>query len=131
LPDSFNLMEQSRNPADINPGTLQPSALRLLAGGRGGAYTFRALRNSGLWVHAPGTVEDAEDAEGRASFTLRPWSPRPSSAVIHGLRAGVSLRMDGRPIAFGPGSPHRLLPERGTAILRLEGAGAVEAAVRP
>jgi hypothetical protein len=131
LPDSFNLMEQSRNPADINPGTLQPSALRLLAGGRGVAYTFRALRKSGLWVHAPGTVEVAEDGKERAAFTLRPWSPRPSTAVIHGVRKGVALRMDGRPVAFGTGSPHRLLPERDTAILRLEGAEAVEAEVRP
>ena len=32
LPDSFNLLAQSRNPSDINPGTLQPLAFRLLAG---------------------------------------------------------------------------------------------------
>ena len=48
LPDSFNLGPQSRNPADINPGTLQPPALRLLAGDRPAAipYEFRALRRA-------------------------------------------------------------------------------------
>ncbi|MFO0949677.1 MAG: hypothetical protein U0835_00705 [Isosphaeraceae bacterium] len=120
LPDSFNLMEQSRNPAAINPGTLQPSALRFLAGERGVAYTFRALRTSGLWVHAPGSVEVAEEGENRARLTVRPWSPRASSAVIHGVRPGTSLSIDGQPIAPGANSPHRLLPDRGTLILRLE-----------
>ncbi len=45
---------QSRNPSDINPGTLQPLALRLLAGDRPAAipYEFHAFRSSGLWVRA-------------------------------------------------------------------------------
>ena len=65
LPDSFNLLAQSRNPADINPGTLQPLAL-LLAGDHPAAtpYQFRALRSSGLWVHAPGAV-DVDRRRGR------------------------------------------------------------------
>ena len=45
LPDSYNLLAQSRNPADINPGTLQPLALRLLASDHAAAtpYQFRVL----------------------------------------------------------------------------------------
>ena len=109
LPDSFNLAEQSRNPADINPGTLQPPALRLLAGERGVAYTFRALRNSGLWIHVPGTVHVDEDGEKRASFTIWPWSPRHSYAVIHGVRPGVRVdSSDGR-CSFGTGAFAKLL----------------------
>jgi len=73
LPDSFNLSAQSRNPADINPGTLQPLALRLLAGDRPAAipYEFHAFRSSSLWVHAPGAVEAIRDQPGSAHFTVK------------------------------------------------------------
>lgn len=55
LPDSFDLVLQARNPADINPGTLQPLALELLAGRR--AYD--------LWNPAmPGTEPAAARANG-------------------------------------------------------------------
>jgi hypothetical protein len=126
LPDSYNLGPQSRNPADINPGTLQPPALRLLAGGRPAAipYEFRALRKSGLRVHAPGAVEVIEDTPASARFTVRPWSPRPSFVVIHGMTGrshGLSgVQIDGQPVALEP--PHQYLPDRGTLILQLEPA---------
>ena len=123
LPDSFNLEPQSRNPADINPATLQPLALRLLAGDRPAAipYEFRAFRKSGLWVHAPGAVESIEDTPASVRFTVRPWSPRPSFVVVHGVGRAPSLTVNGQPIAFGPASPHQLLPDRGTVIVRLDG----------
>ena len=127
LPDSFNLRAQSRNPADINPGTLQPLALRLLAGDRPAAipYEFRALRQSGLWVHAPGAVEVNEDTPASVRFTVRPWSPRPSFVVIHGREhpsapALDSVRINGQPITLDP--PHQYLPDRGTLILQLDAA---------
>jgi hypothetical protein len=116
LPDSFNLAEQSRNPPDINPGTLQPLALRLLAGEQGTAYSFRALRNSGLWIHAPGAIEVAEDRAGHASFTIRPWTTQSWYALIHGVRPGAAVSHNGkRP------SMQRLVADRGTLILRLDG----------
>jgi hypothetical protein len=95
LPDSFNLSAQSRNPADINPGTLQPLALRLLAGDRPASvpYEFHALRSSGLWVHAPGAVEATRDQPGSAYFTVKAWSPRPSFVVIHGLHRETAERV--------------------------------------
>jgi len=127
LPDSFNLSAQSRNPADINPGTLQPLALRLLAGDRPAAipYEFHAFRSSGLWVHAPGAVEAIGDQPGSAHFTVKAWSPRPSFVVIHGLHPGPAskappvVRLDGQPIALDP--PHQYLPDRGTLILEVQG----------
>jgi hypothetical protein len=121
LPDSFNLGTQSRNPADINPGTLQPSALRLLAGETGISYAFRALRQSGLWVHAPGQVGVVEDRAGLARFTIRPWSARPSYAVIHGVGRTPSLTVNGQVIPLGPDCPHQHLLDRGTLIVRLDG----------
>ena len=127
LPDSFNLSAQLRNPADINPGTLQPLALWLLAGDRPAAipYKFHALRSSGLWVHAPGAVEAIRDQPGSAHFTVKAWSPRPSFVVIHGLhrrpasKALPVVRLDGQPIALDP--PHQYLPDRGTLILEVKG----------
>jgi len=135
LPDSFNLSDQSRNPADINPGTLQPLALRLLAGDRPAAipYTFHAFRSSGLWVHAPGAVEVIRDRRGLARFTVKTWSPWPSFVVIHGLhpeavsKALPVVRLDGQPIALNP--PHLYLTDHGTLILGIKGDKPVEVEV--
>jgi hypothetical protein len=100
LPDSFNLTSQARNPADINPGTLQPGAIRLLAGPVARPYQFRALRGSGLWVCAPGAIEVEADADapGEAAFTVHPWISGPSFVVVHGVapEAEVSGEVVGR-----------------------------------
>jgi hypothetical protein len=122
LPDSFNLAAQSRNPADINPGTLQPLALRLLAAERGVAYDFRAMKRSGLWIHAAGAIEPVCDEPDEAIFTVRPWSTQPSFVVVHGFPVGAkppAARIGGRPIELNP--PHQFLADRGTMILRVEG----------
>ena len=126
LPDSYNLEPQSRNPADINPGTLQPMALRLLAASRPAQvpYEFRAFRKSGLRVHSPGALELTEDTPASVRFTVRPWSPQPSLVVVHGVNAIAPtppiVRINGQPIALDP--PHQFLPGRGTLILQLEDA---------
>jgi hypothetical protein len=123
LPDSFNLESQSRNPADINPATLLPPALRLMAGDRPAAipYEFRALRQSGLWVHAPGAVESIEDTPASLQFTVKPWSPRPSFIVVHSVNgradAPLFVRINGQHIALDP--PQQFLPDRGTLILQI------------
>ena len=122
LPDSYNLLAQSRNPADINPGTLQPLALPLLGGDHPAAtpYQFRALRASGLWIHAPGAVTVAEDQAGQVHLSVRPWSPRPSFLVIHGLgEHPPAVQVNGQPLVLEP--PHQFLADRGTLILQLVG----------
>ena len=126
---------QSRNPSDINPGTLQPLTLRLLAGDRPAAipYEFHAFRSSGLWVHAPGAVEAIRDQPGSAHFTVKAWSPRPSFVVIHGLHPGPAskappvVRLDEQPITLDP--PHQYLPDRGTLILEVQGGKPVAVVV--
>jgi len=110
LPDSFNLTSQARNPADINPGTLQPGALRLLVGPRARPYQFRALRGSGVWACVPGSVEVEVDRPGEAALVVHPWKATGSFAVLHGVPEGAEVvgevvRRDG-----------------GTATLRLDGA---------
>jgi hypothetical protein len=118
LPDSFDLLGQSRNPSDINPGTLQPLALRLLGRDQPAAtpYQFRALRQSGLWIQAPGAVDVTKDNADEAKFTVRPWSPRPSYLVIHGPgQHRPTLNGEGQLLVIEPsGHP-------GTAIVQLEG----------
>lgn len=121
LPDSFNLASQSRNPADINPGTLQPLALRLL--GRGAAYEFRALRESGLLVHAPGTIDLARDADSGATWSVRSWVDGPYWVLIHGAGAGAKLSLDGRPTPLT--APHEHRASSGTLVLRLEGPATI------
>jgi hypothetical protein len=112
LPDSFTLREQVRNPADINPGTLQPGALRLLAGRSARPYQFRALRSSGLWVAAPGSVEVEADRPGEAVFTVTPWRSGPSRLVVHNVPEDGKATADPAPIARRPG----------TWVLPLDGA---------
>ena len=123
LPDSFNLPTQTRNPADINPGTLQAVAVRTLTADQTVPYTFRALRQTGLWVHAPGKVEAIEEQADFARFTVKPWSLRPSYLVIHGPKGHSprlsNVQVNGQPIPVG--SPHTELPDRGTLILQLDG----------
>jgi hypothetical protein len=127
LPDSFTLGTQSRNPTDINPGTLQPLALRLLAGERSVPYSFHALRQRGLWVHAAGAVDEIQDQADSARFTVHPWSPRPSFVIVHGVSAKErgdesppKVRLAGHEIALEP--LHQFMSRRGTLIIQLEGA---------
>lgn len=115
LPDSFTLASQSRNPSDINPGTLQPGALRLLAGPQARPYQFRALRASGIWVCAPGAVDVEADAPGEAAFTVLPWNAGPSFVVVHGVADEAQItgeivgrRGGTRTIKIGPGGPTRV-----------------------
>jgi hypothetical protein len=102
--------------------------LRLLAGDLPGAicYEFQALRASGLWVHAPGTVEASCDQPGSARFTIKASSLRPSFVLIHRPYPGPAstdppvVRLDGQPAPLAP--PHRYLSDRGTLILAVQGS---------
>jgi hypothetical protein len=120
LPDSFELSTQTRRAPDINPATLQPLALRLLAGDRTVPYEFHALRQSGLWIHAPGSVEAINDEPGACRLTLKPWSQRASFLVIHMANPGIRPRkvlVDKLPVDLD--SQREFLQDRGTLILLL------------
>jgi hypothetical protein len=127
LPDSFNLATQTRNPSDINPGTVEPLALRVLTGRP--SYEFRVLRSSGLWVHAPGAIEQVSDTPGRASFTVAGWSVRPYSVVVHGLRTAPRLKVNGKETPAQ--TPHQFLSDPGSLVLQLEGTATVEIETGP
>jgi hypothetical protein len=113
LPDSFTLSTQTRNPADINPATLQPLAIPALGGPR--CEDLACLREGGLLVLAPGAISDIEETPSRVSFTVRAWAPE-SSVVVHGLKQKPrEVRVDGQTID----QPEHL-PDPGTAIIRLK-----------
>lgn len=117
LPDSFDLSGQVRNPADINPGTLQPGALRLLAGVQARPYQFRTLRASGLWIAASGSIEVEADGPVEVAFTVKPWRSGPSRLVVHNVPDDPRATSDPAPIARRPGS--WVLPLEGRASRRV------------
>jgi hypothetical protein len=75
-------------------------------------------------VHAAGAVETIEDTPVSILLKVRPWSPRPSYVVVHGVRTRAArnptVQIDGQPIAIEP--PHQYLPERGSLILQVGAA---------
>lgn len=125
LPDSFDPKTQSRNPADINPGTLQPLALRALTGVP--AYDFRALlgRRDGAaasrWlIHAPGAIVlrlPNVARPRRVEFDVRLLPVERRVVLIHGVPPGVKVSIDGvdQPLT----APHEFQPDRGTLRLSM------------
>ncbi|MBI2928438.1 MAG: hypothetical protein HYY24_22440 [Verrucomicrobia bacterium] len=122
LPDSFNLRAQTRNAANINPATLLAPAVRLFH--ESAIYDFHCFRQSGLLVHAPGELSDLVEGTDDVSFTVTPWSPRPSYVLVNGLSKAPSARFDGRTVEFG--SPHEYHPAEGRLTLQIQQRTRVE-----
>lgn len=122
LPDYYLLREQlSAGPA-INPGTLQVNAVRLF--NKLALYDFRALRQSGLLVHAPGAISDIKEEANKARFKISSWPQKPYYVLINGLKKLPLIRINGKAIALT--APHQFDIEKGRLILQLQGASAVE-----
>ncbi len=122
LPDSFNLLAQSRNPADINPGTLQVPAMRLFGGGE--CYDMRKVVESGWTIHAPAEIRLFETSATRANFHVDAWSSEPYSILVHGLKTRPRLEL--RSLEYQEEEEAKPLEERfvfatGTLILKLSG----------
>ena len=107
LPDSFNLRPSratrptstprrcSRWPSACWPG--EPGAI---------PYEFRALRQSGLWVHAPGPWRRSRTPRARSGSPSGPGALDPRSWWSTAWReAPHFVRINGQPIAFDPPPP--------------------------
>lgn len=117
LPDSFQLELQLRNAADINPGTLQPLAMRHFLGVP--VHDMRVARRSGLIVHAAGLIRElTEPGDREVSMLVRGWSVEPSVVMIHGLKSEPQLLIDGETARH----PVRFFPESGTLLATLSPA---------
>lgn len=129
LPDSFSLRAQMRNPADINPGTLTPTALP--AFGTPLPYSFRVMRQAGLILHAPGEVQQLRERADGCQFQFSSPFAEPGELVLHGFTKEPTIRMNGSLLSKGSDSRYLREPgrETGTVILRCPPMATVELTV--
>ncbi|MFO0904953.1 MAG: hypothetical protein U0939_18250 [Pirellulales bacterium] len=120
LPDSFDLVAQSRNPADINPGTLQPLAMHLWFGRP--AYDVQVRPGEQQWLSVAGQAATTMSTPEVWETILTPWSSRGSTAAVHGWRKPPNVFVDGRP---ADGESLRFDASSGTLTLRLPSAAPV------
>ena len=120
LPDSFDLVAQSRNPADINPGTLQPLAMLLFFGRP--AYDVQFRPNGGQWLAVAGQASTTNSTPQAWETTVTPWRRRGSIVAVHGWRKQPKVVVDGRPAVD---ESLRFDASSGTLTLRLKDASPV------
>jgi len=122
LPDYWLLRPQRGEGPAINPATLLTPALRKFD--RPAPYTFRAFRQHGLMVHAPGELTEVEQTDSGMSFTVRPWFPGPSRLLVTGARPTPVVRIDGQAVALA--EPHQVQTAEGRLVLQLEQTSRIE-----
>ncbi len=126
LPDSFALRPQIRNDVAINPGTLQACAVRLLEPGAE-LYDFRAFRQSGGLVHAPGAITGTREENGQIAFTVSGWPKGKYFVLLSGLKAAPDrVRVNGADL---PASAYRFAPGDGWLIVPVSGTATIEVSV--
>ena len=121
LPDSFVLREQKRNGPAINPATVEACAAQFLT--RMPVYDFRAFRNNGLLVHAPGSIGHPEDTKGHVRFAVDSWVQHPYFILINGLTRSPKATINDKP---APDDQKQFLPDKGQFILKLQGMSEVD-----
>jgi len=103
LPDSFSLRSQIRNPADINPGTLQPLAMRLLAD----TWTYDTIGGPGTagraWLVGPGKFQVSGSLDNKLEITFSPWRMAKPSLVLFGGEGWKDLNIQASSESQGPG----------------------------
>lgn len=123
LPDSFSLRAQQRNPANINPGTLQACAVRLF--GAGPMYDSRRFGKSGLRVQAAGGIFALSDAADVCSFRVEGWPSGPHRVQVHGDEGRWRIRVVGAgPVAGGANEVWDAA--KGPALVTVEGRAVLE-----
>jgi hypothetical protein len=113
LPDSVNLLPQTRNPADINPGTLQPLALKFLTGVPD--MQVIVARAAGLTVLAPGQVKVERARPDRLTLDVTCWKAG-GVLVVHGLPNKPNITRNGQQVVI---SENGWIASTGTVLLPL------------
>lgn len=121
LPDSFNVLGQSRNPADINPGTLQVPALQTVLGWK--SYDVRKVLESGWTVIAPAEIVLGDALSTRARCEVQGWAQEPYFVVVHGLKKRP--RVETTVTATGALHDDRFEAATGTLILHVQGKASI------
>ena len=150
LPDSFALRPQLRNEPAINPATLLTEALRYYD--RPALYDFRAFRGAGVFVHAPGEIDNARengqaikdapdpnslktvglravglqpDGNGRKiSFVVHGWTTEPCYVLVSGLKTTPTARVNRQEVSLS--GPNQFSPETGRLVLQIRGTAHIE-----
>lgn len=122
LPDVFHLRDQNRDGPAINPGTVQASAVRLFAGPP--LCDFRALRQAGWHIHAPGGIKVIEEQTNRAKFQVEGWPKRPYFVLINRCEPPPRVTVDGKPVELA--APNELAD--GNLVLQVTGRSVIELA---
>ena len=150
LPDSFALRSQLRNDPAINPATLLTEALRHY--GRPLLYDFRAFRKAGVFVHAPGEIDnarenglpvrDAPEPAGlkasvfrpvslpgntptqKISFVAHSWSSELSYVLVSGLKAAPHVRINRQEMPLT--ARNSFSGETGRLIVQIRGTTHIE-----
>ena len=125
LPDSWEVLAQTRNAPPINPGTVQANAVRLY--GQGPLYDNHVFRlpASRLSVHAPGQIVPMDAGAGRVKFTVRAWPQEQYYVLVNGLTRAPQVWINGQPAPLS--DPHQFQEKEGRLILKLTGQPTVEA----
>ncbi len=126
LPDYYLLRPQMSSGPAINPGTVQTQAVRLF--NKPALYDFRALRQSGLLIHAPGAISDVKEDANSAQFKISSWREKPYFVLINGLKSAPKIRINGQDVPLA--APHQFNAEKGRLILQLQGKSAIEIALK-
>jgi len=83
-------------------------------------YSFRAFRQSGLLVHAPGEIVSGSESERGVRFNVRGWPHEPYFVLVTGLTNAPVVKVNG---AVAPSEFH---VAEGRLILKLAGESRVE-----
>ena len=124
LPDSFVLVAQHRNPADINPATVGVGAVRWYT--QQPLCDFRAVRERGLLIHAPGKIDLLKATAGETRFSVRGWPKQPYFVLVNGLAKEPQVMVNHQPVSLK--APSEFRAAGGHLILQLTGNAEVELA---
>ncbi len=116
LPDYFLLRPQVSDGPAINPGTVQAHLPE--AYGRGKLYDLKKLPRSGFFIHAPCRIDDIEETDSSAAFTLDGWGDKSYHCVISGVKRN--------PRQITGTEESRYHADRGWLILELKGRTRIE-----
>lgn len=99
LPDSFNLIEQTRYPVPINPGTLQENAAEAV--GRPYYTVAHPVAGRPELIHVPGGVTAGAPKAGESlRCRLAPWPETPFRTVISRVARPKSVTWNGKDVPF-------------------------------
>lgn len=129
LPDYYLLRPQMSSGPAINPGTVQTNAIRLF--NKPALYDFRALRQNGLLIHAPGTISDIKESKDSAQFRVTSWTDKPYFLLINGWKKTMEVSLSGvNGQAISLTWPPQFDAQKGRLILQLQGAPLVKISIK-